>query len=170
MAASIVITYSSLGGIRAVTITDILQFFTFGTILPILALTIWNKVPSAAQVTVTLANNPHFDVKEVVGLHPEFLNALGLFFVFSIPGFGPDAFQRITMAKNTKQVKQAFTYAAGILLLIFLLTAWISVLLLAENSTLSSGQCGTLPDQPPHLSRAPRADGRLCHGLGHVYG
>lgn len=140
LAAVIVIAYSSLGGIRAVTFTDMLQFFTFGTVLPILALTIWNKIQDPAQVTAALDNNPLFNVKEVIGFHSEFMATLGLFLFFAIPGINPSNFQRIAMARDTKQLRQAFTHSAGILLLIFLLIAWLSILLLADNPTLSSKQ------------------------------
>ena len=45
IAAIIITLYTLSGGVKAVTFTDVLQFFTFGTLLPILALTIWNKPP-----------------------------------------------------------------------------------------------------------------------------
>ena len=42
--AMIITSYALSGGVKAVTFTDILQFFTFGTLLPILALTVWNNL------------------------------------------------------------------------------------------------------------------------------
>ncbi len=39
MCAIIVTVYSAFGGIKAVTFTDIIQFFTFGAIVPIISLT-----------------------------------------------------------------------------------------------------------------------------------
>ena len=40
----IVTAYSAVGGITAVTRTDILQFFTFGVVIPIIAVTMWNQM------------------------------------------------------------------------------------------------------------------------------
>ena len=85
IAAGIVIVYSALGGIRAVTFTDVLQFFTFGTIIPILALTIWNSLQDSTQVAATLASNPLFDLKAVVGCTPRFMSTLGLLLYGAIP-------------------------------------------------------------------------------------
>ncbi|XWN34681.1 MAG: HD domain-containing protein [Roseivirga sp.] len=142
VAASIVVMYSALGGVRAVTFTDILQFFTFGTILPILALTIWNKLHDPAQIVVSLGNNPVFDIKKVLGFNPKLMQTLGLLVYLALPigGGAPEIFQRIAMARDVQQVRQAFTYSAFILLLIFMLTAWMSVLLLTEKPGLASGQ------------------------------
>ena len=141
IAASIVIAYSTLGGVRAVTFTDVLQFFTFGVIIPILALAIWNSVKNHTQVAATLASNPLFSFKEVVGWTPQFMSTLGLLLYFAIPGvYSPEIFQRIAMARDIRQVKHSLTYAAGIFLLIFLLTAWVSILLLADHPGLSPEQ------------------------------
>ncbi len=41
--AAITIIYAAFGGIRAVILTDILQFITFGAIIPIIGLVIWNQ-------------------------------------------------------------------------------------------------------------------------------
>ncbi|XWN35482.1 MAG: hypothetical protein ROO73_01705 [Roseivirga sp.] len=44
IAAGIVIFYSAFGGVRSVTITDILQFLTFNIFIPVLVLIIWSKL------------------------------------------------------------------------------------------------------------------------------
>jgi len=46
LASTIVILYSTFGGIRAVTYTDVIQFFTFGFVLPTIAVIIWNHFKS----------------------------------------------------------------------------------------------------------------------------
>ena len=141
VAASIVIVYSSLGGIRAVTFTDVLQFFTFGTIIPVLALTIWNSVQDYTQITATLTSNPLFDFKKVLNWSPQSMSTLSLLLYFSIPGVGaPYLFQRISMAKNVVQAKNSLTYAAGIALLISLLLSWVGILLLVDNPDLEPHQ------------------------------
>ncbi|MEM7055371.1 MAG: sodium:solute symporter family protein [Bacteroidota bacterium] len=140
-AASIVIIYSTLGGIRSVTFTDVIQFFTFGTIIPILALVIWSSIQDPNQVIITLTNNPNFNIKQVVRWNPQFRATLGLLLYFVIPHlYTPQIFQRIAMARGTRQVKDSLTYAAGILLLVLLLTAWVSILLLTDRPGLAPGQ------------------------------
>lgn len=140
-AASIVIVYSTLGGIRSVTFTDVLQFFTFGTIIPILALVIWNNVQDSNQVVATIKNNPNFDIKKVVGWSPQFKDMLNWFFYLVIPGlYAPEIFQRIAMARDIRQVKHSLTYAAGIFLLKSLLITWLGILLLSDKPGLAPGQ------------------------------
>ena len=141
IAACIVIVYSSLGGIKAVTFTDVLQFFTFGTLIPVLALTIWNNMQDpGAQVLATLANNPKFHIKEVVGFNPGFMSTLGILTFYCIPGLSPEIFQRIAMAKDSKQANHALTYASGLFLLLFLFMSWIGLLLLADKPGLAANQ------------------------------
>jgi len=135
-AASIVIFYSAFGGIRSVLITDLLQFIVFSIFIPILALVVWNHLKNPAKVAATLAINPIFSFKEVIGWNTKFLSALGLMLYFIVPGMEPAIFQRVAMAKNLEQVKKSFTYAAGIRLLIVLSVAWIAVLLLSDNPGL----------------------------------
>ncbi|MEL6153009.1 MAG: sodium:solute symporter family protein, partial [Bacteroidota bacterium] len=140
--AGIVILYSSLGGIRSVTFTDVVQFFTFGAIIPILALTVWNKVANPTKVLTTLTANPNFSFREVIGFTPSFLATLGFMGYFATPigGGAPEIFQRIAMAKDTRQVNQVLTYSAGIFVLIFGITVWVAILILADNPGLAKGE------------------------------
>ncbi len=140
IAASIVIFYSSFGGVRAVAFTDVLQFFTFATIIPILALTVWNSIQDPTRVVSTVAANATFDIREVVGWTPRFISTLGLFLYYALPGFNPAKFQRIAMARDVKQAKNALIYAAGVLLLILMTIAWMAVLLLTENPDLEKAE------------------------------
>ena len=43
IAGTIVVMYSAFGGIRSVAFTDIIQFFTFGVLIPVLSMIIWNE-------------------------------------------------------------------------------------------------------------------------------
>jgi Na+/proline symporter len=135
-AASIVIIYSAFGGIRSVVITDLLQFIVFSIFIPILALIVWNHLKNPTSVSDILATNPIFSFKETIGWNPKFLKAVSLMLYFVIPGIEPSIFQRIAMAKDLKQVKDSFTYAAGITFLMVLSVAWIAILLLADNPGL----------------------------------
>jgi Na+/proline symporter len=97
----IVITYSSFGGIKAVTFTDMIQFFTFGVIIPMMAFLIWNSLDNTKEIWNVLNSNPLFDYKEVFNIHnSRFLSTLLLFLFFMLPGLDPALFQRIAMAKT----------------------------------------------------------------------
>jgi len=136
IAAAIVIIYSVFGGIKAVTFTDIIQFLTFGTFIPILALIIWNNIKDPSKVAYTLANNSIFNIKELIDWTPKSLASIGLFLYFIIPGLDQTVFQRIAMAKNIDQARKSFTYSAGLIFLILMFTAWLGILLLADNPGL----------------------------------
>lgn len=138
--ALIVIVYSAFGGIKAVTFTDVLQFLTFGTFIPILALVVYNNLNNPDQVSHTLATNPIFSLKAMFGWNPSFITSLGLMFYFMIPGMSPATFQRISMARDTAQVKRAFSIAAVVDLLIVTSVVWVGILLLSQNAALDPGK------------------------------
>ncbi len=140
IAAGITILYSSFGGIKAVTFTDVIQFFTFGALMPVLGLVIWNNLQTPNQVIDTLKSNPNFNIKEVLSWNPQLLSTISLFLYFAIPDFSPELFQRITMAKNVTQARDSLTYAAGTALLIVALISWIGILILADNPGLEPSQ------------------------------
>jgi Na+/proline symporter len=141
LSAAIIIAYSTVGGVKAVTFTDVLQFFTFGTIIPILALTIWNHLQDPTQIIATLKHNPNFDISKLFSWSPKLRSSLSLWIYFVIPGvYSPEIFQRIAMARDIKQVKYSLTYSAGLFLLIFFFMAWIGILLLTDNPNLAPNQ------------------------------
>ena len=77
----IVITYSTFGGIKAVTFTDVIQFFTFGVVIPMLAFIIWRSVDNSQAVVEILNHHPNFNIKEFFDFqNPRFLDTLVLFF------------------------------------------------------------------------------------------
>jgi Na+/proline symporter len=140
IAATIIIIYSAFGGIKSVTFTDVIQFITFGTLLPVLALAIWHQIPNISQVVYTLSENPNFNFKQVVSWSPQFMGTLAFMFVLIVPGLPPEIFQRMAMARNTSQIKQSITYSALLWALIQLFIIWIAVLLLSDNPHLTTNQ------------------------------
>ena len=111
--STIVIIYSSFGGVKAVTFTDVIQFFAFGIMIPITAFLICLALDNSAMATLhVLETNPLFDYSDFIDINnPRFLSTLCLFLFFLIPGLDPALFQRISMGKNVKQVMTAFTIA-----------------------------------------------------------
>jgi Na+/proline symporter len=133
----IVIIYSTFGGIRAVTFTDIIQFFTFGTIIPIIALIIWGTFNDPYIVFETLSNNPKFDYHQLFDYnHPKFWGSLTLAIYFIIPSLNPAIFQRIAMARDTQQVSRSFFIATSLRLCISIMFFWIGILLFSRNPNL----------------------------------
>lgn len=139
VSAFIVILYSSFGGIKSVTFTDIVQFFTFGTIVPVIALIVWSGIDDVDIVLDTLQNNSLFDMGILFDYStPRFWSFLTLMLLFLIPGFDPSIFQRISMSSDPKQLRKVFTYAAIVVMVVQLLISWISILILSKNSGLNS--------------------------------
>ena len=140
--AGILVTiYSALGGIRAVTRTDILQFFTFGFVLPIIAITMWNQMYYDHQSMKPVFTSSNFQLEELGNTdNPKFWPMISLMFYFTIPTFYPAEFQRILIGHDLRQVKKAFIISAFLLALIILATCWISILVFNVNDSLDPGQ------------------------------
>jgi Na+/proline symporter len=136
VAACIVTLYSAFGGIRSVTITDIFQFITFSIFIPILALLVWHHLKDPSQVMQTLSTNPAFSLQKAVGWN----DAITLTVFFMIPAIYPFTFQRISMAKDLQQVKEATTYSAVIVFLMAMTLAWVAILLLADNPHIDASK------------------------------
>lgn len=64
-AAIIVIIYSSLGGIKSVTFTDVIQFFTFGIVIPLIAYVLFTSIENFDIVIKTLGTSPLYDYNNV---------------------------------------------------------------------------------------------------------
>ncbi|MFP3017935.1 MAG: sodium:solute symporter [Candidatus Tisiphia sp.] len=91
--AVIVILYSAFGGIKAVTFTDIIQFFTFGTIIPVITLMIWGTLHDPHKVFVTINENPLFDYRQLFNFNSKSISSFLLLLFFLIPGFQPVFFK-----------------------------------------------------------------------------
>jgi Na+/proline symporter len=138
--AVIVGLYSAFGGIKAVTFTDMIQFLTFGTVVPIITLIIWGTLHDPHKVFVTITENPSFDYKQVFNFNSKSINSFFLLLVFLIPTFQPVFFQRLAMAKNSIQVRKSFLTAGLICFLILVIIIWVGILLLADNPNLNPNQ------------------------------
>jgi signal transduction histidine kinase/Na+/proline symporter len=134
----IVIIYATFGGIKSITFTDIIQFFTFGVIIPMVAFMIWSSFADTEAVFNTITQNSSFNYRLVLDYRdPNFINILFLFLFFMIPGIDSAIFQRISMSKNTLQVSQSFIIA-GFFIILFdhILDPFIAVSL--KTSTTAS--------------------------------
>ena len=140
--SGIVITlYSSLGGIKSVTLTDVVQFATFGVVIPVIAYFLLGKIESTQLITETLRNNPAFDYKVIFSFsNPQIYFYITLFLWGVIPSFNPAIFQRIAMAHDTKQASSSFIIASFVCLFLAAIVCWIGILVLSSHPNMSESE------------------------------
>ncbi|MCF8462405.1 MAG: sodium:solute symporter family protein [Rickettsiaceae bacterium] len=132
-AGAIVILYSSYGGIRSVTFTDVIQVFTFGIFLPGLCFFIWQGLDEISSVKDVIQNNPIFNISNSFTFsNPNFIPSIALFIYFLIPDFGPAIFQRIAMSKDIDQARKSFYIGFVVCFIVTVLTCFIGILMLAK--------------------------------------
>ncbi len=137
----IVIFYSAFGGIRSVTFTDVIQLITFGVLIPVLALVIWETFGSFELIANVFETNPAFDHNKLLNYKKyDFWIMLVLFLYYLIPSLNPTFFQRTLIAKDTTQAKHAFAIASAICFLIYCLSSFIGLMTLAYKPGLDSNE------------------------------
>ncbi|HCJ11664.1 MAG: hypothetical protein A2Y14_00180 [Verrucomicrobia bacterium GWF2_51_19] len=109
LGTSIVILYSSFGGIRSVTMTDVFQFGVLIIAIPIICNVALAHVGGYEGL---LAKIPAQKLR--IFPEGEMLRYLFLMMVFCIPFINPAEMQRLLMARNTGQIQRTFRIAAGI--------------------------------------------------------
>lgn len=139
----IVVLYSSFGGIKAVTFTDILQFFTFTLILPMITFTIW-QTSDPAEIINTWSHNPLLNYKQVLDIHnPKFPSLVLLFIYFALPltmTIDPAYVQRINMSIGVTSAKKSFIIAGLVGFVLLLTLCGTSILLLSSNPDVDPNQ------------------------------
>jgi Na+/proline symporter/signal transduction histidine kinase len=134
--AIVVIVYSTFGGIRSVTFTDVIQFLTFGAFVPALALLIWGSFDSPGTVMDVVSSHP-----DLFDYHSLFtLGWLTLFLWMACPDLDPAMFQRVLIAKNVAQVRRSFIIASIGCITIICTTSWIGLLIFAKNPGMDPDQ------------------------------
>jgi len=133
----VVLVYSTFGGIKAVTFTDVIQFITFTTLIPVMMHLVSTHVGSSGSVVKILTSHPNFDLRQVIGWHPKFTDALWLMLLFAIPYPDPASMQRVYMAKNVGQAKSAFAYTTVIALIVRIMVVFLAIALLAHDANLN---------------------------------
>ncbi len=105
----IVIIYSTLGGIKAVTITDVLQFFALVIAIPVIAFVALSQIGGFNGL---LEGLPEGHLTLFHEWH-KFNKYLTLMILYLIPLLSPPVMQRILMAKNPAQIRSSFRISAG---------------------------------------------------------
>lgn len=139
--ATVIISYSAFGGVKSVTFTEAVQFFTYSAVIPVIGIIVWN-VFSDPQITID--SNVQARLTDLNRLFDytgsKFWISLNIFIYFAIPSLGPSIFQRILMAKNTEQVSRTFFISAIICFCLSILFIWIAILLLSQNPNVDTNQ------------------------------
>lgn len=134
--STIVLIYSTFGGIRAVTITDIFQFSILIITVPMICnialqdlggyTALFEKVP-ASHISWTPREGKL--IKYMVTL-----------IVMAIPFLAPDIVQRMLMAKDTKQISLTMKISALISVPFYIVVGMVGLIILAINPTLAPSE------------------------------
>ncbi|PCJ29043.1 MAG: hypothetical protein COA94_02725, partial [Rickettsiales bacterium] len=141
--AGIAVTaYSAYGGIKSVTFTDVLQFFTFCFAIPLIGMMIWNKLYLVDSFNMSHALQiDKFNYEKVLDLkNHRFWEMIPILIYFSLPGMKPSLFQRISMGKNLAQIKKVFIISAFLIIFVKIAIAWIPFLVFNANPNIEQGQ------------------------------
>lgn len=140
-AGMIATIYSAFGGIRAVTFTDVLQFFAFGIILPLLSFVIWNDFYEGGYSVVNTLSDSRYNLNHMLSANnPKLFSIIILFLYFVMPYINGSDFQRISMGRDTAQVKKAFFISGFLLIIIKIAIAWIPFLIHTMNPNIEANQ------------------------------
>ncbi|MEF2228782.1 MAG: HD domain-containing protein [Candidatus Cardinium sp.] len=110
----LLIFYSTFGGIRAVTFTDVLQFITFSIIIPLLCWFTFIKVGKpVAEIVPGLQSHTKFQFSRLLHFNTQLLAIVLLLLADILIYIVEPAFvQRVYMAANPIQAQKVFSYAA----------------------------------------------------------
>ncbi|KJV62246.1 solute symporter family protein [Rickettsia amblyommatis str. Ac/Pa] len=112
------IIYSSIGGIKSITITDLIQFIAVTIMIPIIAYIVLNKVGGIKSLIAKMPIQ-HFDILH----HPNLKDYLIYCVWYIFPAF-PLSFpfiQRMLMARNNKQLINSYYISMFFLIIFFVL-------------------------------------------------
>jgi len=143
---------SLYGIIKSVTFTDVIQFFTFATILPVIVYYFFFGV-DGITIVFSLAKHPNFNFSDIFTFsNDKIWKLISLSIYMVIPAFNPAIFQRIAMSKNLKQAQDSFYILSFIVFVLILVVGWLSVLLMfRENFTGDTNIIHSLFDITPPI-------------------
>jgi Na+/proline symporter/signal transduction histidine kinase len=133
----IITIYTSIGGVKSVVETDIIQFGMVLVIFPIICSVIIQNTGGAIGLLEQLSPQH----KEIFS-HPDFIRYLFLALVWATPFnvLYPQMVQRFLMAKNAKQISRITYSYIGILVLLMMITFLLagSALILYQGQNINS--------------------------------
>ena len=137
----IVVLYSFWGGIKPVTFTDIVQFFSFGVAIPIVVLLMWYRLDAPVNAIKTVLIDQAASSLKILSSNPKKAWAFyTLIIYFLIPTMSPTFFQRIVINRNLHQAKKSLKISFFICLAIILLFSWLGILLFVSDPSLMAAK------------------------------
>jgi Na+/proline symporter len=133
----VVVLYSIFGGIRAVIVTDILQFITFIIIVPTISIMILWEVLEHTMIhhAISVMYNHGFNMHSLSWNH-----YASMFFCFLIPASHPVFFQRIIISRDIKQSKNMLSASAFIYLFYTFTAVLIGVMFFTHKNGIEHHQ------------------------------
>ncbi|MGI2257194.1 sodium:solute symporter family transporter [Candidatus Cardinium hertigii] len=117
----VLIFYSTFGGIRAITYTDVFQFLTFSIIIPLLAWFIFVQIGKpVSEIIPILQSYPKFQFSNLFQLNTELIGTILLLLSCMLSWINPNTIQRVYMASGPTQSRKVFSYATLFSVIIFL--------------------------------------------------
>lgn len=136
LATLTLVAYATFGGIRAITITDVLQFITFTVIIFMLAKLMFSKTgKSILEIASFLHKQEKFQLSGSDHLQPWNLFLLVLHHCAFI--FDPILTQRIYMSSSPIQAKKVFLYASFLQMPIFIAIMLIGLFFFVNHPGLA---------------------------------
>lgn len=133
LAYGFVVTYSAFGGIRAVALTDAIQFAVLLIAIPMVCNFGLNQIGGYENLFSSLP-------KGHLSLFPTGENSyyyLILFFIYCLPHMNPATVQRLLIGKNEWQIKKSLYISAALMIVYFIVVGLVGLIALSLNPTLS---------------------------------
>jgi SSS family solute:Na+ symporter len=124
-----VILYSSFGGVKAVTATDVIQFAVIILAIPMVC-NIGLNLVGGYSALIEKVPAPLLALPESTG---SLINYFFIFLAFSVPFLDPPTTQRLLMAKDRTQIRRTLRLSALIMLPFFLVVGLIGLIAVAIN-------------------------------------
>ncbi|AZL16165.1 sodium:solute symporter family transporter [Rickettsiales endosymbiont of Stachyamoeba lipophora] len=131
--AGIVVIYSSLGGIKAVTITDMIQFAFFMVAISVIANVLIMKIGGFRQ----LINHVPAEHLKLLPSYNNPIEYLILFIFFTIPFFDSCIIQRVLMARDERQAATSLKATAVVMVVFYVLCGLIALSVRGLNADLN---------------------------------
>lgn len=122
LSAGTIIIYSTIGGVRSVAFTDILQFIMLIITIPLIASIVTNLNGGVVEIFRSAPAE-----KKMIFSHPEFLKYLALFFFWLLPfqSLSAPTLQRYLMAEHVRKLRWINLVFAAVDLFVFVMVLFI---------------------------------------------
>ena len=132
------IFYSTSGGIRAVTFTDVLQFVTFAVVIPLLA---WYMLKAIHipmdQIIPFLQDQDKFQFSSLFRLDTQCIRMLALMLACAATFIDPPVMQRLYMCSGPIQANKVFFYSGIFFLCVQLTIVSVALFVFVEGPDLA---------------------------------